>query len=261
MNIDHPTLGELTLTKAAEGVYLDQDLRYHPFPGADPFYVNPPGPSYGQAKTGDLYRVAIAFGLKNASKPFARNVFHYVLKGITGSPGFATVATELLKQLFLALSAGTNSNAIISLYGSTYNFRNPVVDSLVESTDSLSGGNTADGNNSGATDLVPLRTAIVSHKGTAKRGRSFNGRTFWPAPDEDTQAAGTFTQDNLKFVQGTVDAMRELDLTAINANAEAAQSVFSAKQSKSTGSNVATPITSNTARPVFGSQRRRQDVT
>lgn len=261
MNIDHPILGPLKLIQAGEGVYLDEDGRYHPYPGADPFFVNPPGPSFGVAKTGDLYRVILEFGAVNASLPYARNVFHYVLKGVTGSPTFAAVATELLKQLFIALGASSGDNKLTIAYPPTYEFRRPKVQSMVEATDSFDGSNTQKGVNGSSQGSLPLRSSFVFHKGTAKAGRSFSGRTFWPAPDEHATAAGVMASAPITGANNTGSEMQNLSLAAINNGASSDLTVYSAKQSKSTGSNVATPTTSYSARAVLGSQRRRQDVT
>lgn len=261
MNIDHPILGPLKLAQASEGVYLDEDGRYHPYPGASEFFVNPPGPSFGVAKTGDLYRVILEFGAKNASLPYARNVFHYVLKGITGSPAFAAVATELLKQLFLTLGVNGAANRLTIAYPPTYEFRRPKVQSMVEATDSFDGSNVQAGVNGSSQGSLPLRSAFVFHKGTAKAGRSFSGRTFWPAPDEHATGAGIMASDAITGANATATAMRNLSLAALNNGASTDLTVYSPTQSKKTGSNVATPLSSYSARAVLGSQRRRQDVT
>lgn len=261
MKISHEVLGDITLRQYAEGVYLDEEYRYHPYPSPDGIWVNPVGPSFGTAKTGDLYKVIVDFGRTNAAKPYARNVFHYVLKGITGSPAFAAVAVELLKQLFAALGKDGAANSLSIAYTPTYEWRRPVVQSLVESIDSYDGSNTQAGTNGSTQGSLPLRSAFVFHKGTAKAGRSFSGRTFWPAPDEHATAAGVMGADPIAAANKTAGLMRSLDLTAVNANAGADLSVYSSKLSKSTGANVATPLTSYSARGVLGSQRRRQDVT
>lgn len=261
MKLKHPVLGNIELHERAPGVYATEQGHYIPFPGASPFFTNPPGPTFGQVKTGDTLRVVLAFGAKNASLPYARNVFHYVLKGLTGSPTFAAVATELLKQLFAALVSVNGNAALAKLYGSSYEFRNPTVQSLVSSTDEISGTNVQAGTNTNNQGSVPLRSAIIMHKGTAKSGRSFAGRTFWPAPDESVQGAGSLGASNTSLAQTTAEAMRALSLTAINNGAAADQSVYSDKLSKANNMIVATPVTTNTVRPVMGSQRRRQDVT
>lgn len=261
MRINHEVLGPIVLRQVAEGVYLDEENRYHPYPATDGMFVNAPGPSFGVAKTGDLYRLIVQFGVKNAAQPYARNVFYYILNGITGSPSFAKVATELLKQWFAALSNSTSTPGLSLLYGPTYAWQRPEVESLVESTDSLQGANSQAGIHVDPTGAVPLRSSIVFHKGTAKRGRSFNGRTFFAAPDEGAQAAGRLTGDGPTNAQATATKQLELDISAINSGAKATQAVYSAKESKAQKANVATPMTSYTARAVLGSQRRRQDVT
>ena len=261
MKMKHPILGAVTLSEVAPGVYVTEGGHYIPYPMADDFFTNPPSPSFGVAKTGDTYRVILEFARKNAAEPYARNVFHYVLKGISGSPQFAAVATELLKQLFAALAGSGSKLGIASPMNNNYQFRRPRVQSLTSSTDDFTGSNTQNGANTANQGSVPLRSAIIMHKGTGKAGRSFAGRTYWPAPDESAQSAGGLEATSQTHAQNTADAMRELNLQAINNGATAAESVYSPSMSKSSGSIVATPITTNTIRTVLGSQRRRQSVT
>ena len=109
MKLKHPVLGNLELREASPGVVLSDQGHYFPNPADPTVWVNPPGPSFGQISSGDVFRLIIAFGAINAAKPFSRNVFHFVLKGITGSPAFAAVATELINQAFTALKTGTSS--------------------------------------------------------------------------------------------------------------------------------------------------------
>lgn len=262
MELNHPVLGKVKLYAPVPGVYVTEQGHYIPYPGADDFFTNPIGDNFGQAKTGDTWRVIIQFGAKAAAKPFSRNVFHYVLKGISGSPTFAAVATELLKQLFKQLASPSSGSGISNLYPNTYAFRNPQVRSLVSATDSLDGSNDQDGNGDGTAELVPLRSAVVMHQGTAKAGRSFSGRTFWPAVDESTQRAGSFTGQSKQLATNTAGGLQVLDLSAAGgSSSQGILSVYSPKLSKAASSIVATPVSSTTIRNVFGSQRRRQDVS
>jgi len=262
MQLEHPILGKVLLTERAPGVYVTEQGHYIPFPGANDFFTNPVGPSFGQAATGDVWRVIVQFGAKNAAKPFARNVFHYTLSKISGSPTFAAVATELLKQLFTALASPSAGSGISNLYNSSYSFRNPQVRSLKTSTDSLDGSNDQDGNGQSTTGLVPLRSAVVMHHGTAKAGRSFSGRTFWPAPDETEQTAGALISAAKTFAENTAGSLTSLDLSAAGgAGSKGELSVYSPTQSKKASAIVATPVSSLTIRNVMGSQRRRQDVS
>lgn len=80
MKIKHPVLGPLTLVEASPGVVVSDKGHYFPNPVNLDIWTNPPGPSFGQISTGDVFRLIIAFGAINAAKPFSRNVFHYVLK-------------------------------------------------------------------------------------------------------------------------------------------------------------------------------------
>ena len=260
MKLKHPVLGNLELREASPGVVLSEQGHYFPNPADPSVWVNPPGPSFGQISSGDVLRLIIAFGAINAAKPFSRNVFHFVLKGITGSPTFAAVATELLNQAFNALKTGTASKAAVMNYGATHSFQKPEVINLTDSTESTVGNMTAPGTLTSPAGLIPLRSAAVMSKATAKRGRSFQGRAYWPAPDEKTQQAGVMTADAVAAFQGTATALRELSLARVNTGASAAESVYSPTESKKTGALVTTPITANTMRGTLGSQRRRQSV-
>ena len=257
---------------APEQVYFPQsDIcvgdsgRHYPFPGQWDIFTNPERPQLGQVAAGDVLQAVIPFGLKSGS-PFSHNVLNFNVKTITGTPALVTVAAQLaagIKRLMEKKSTQEKSTSFRSAYGPTYGFTGGSVRSLTSTDEETGLEMDVTGDDAAPTGLVPLRSAMVMSISTAKKGRSYNGRNYWPAPDESRQTGG-----NLNDLIRERVASVGLGMMLFNATADTSGvtgfafelGIYSRKLSKQNNVVVWTPASGVKARDILGSQRNRQDV-
>lgn len=256
MRLKHKVLGTVELREPYPGVFLDDENRYHPEATPNGIWVNPPGPRFGQVTTGDVLIFILRAFLGSNAEPFSTNIMHFILTKASGSKTFAAAATGMAKYIFSEIAT---DGKLSGEYSKNVTFKNPVIRSLNTSTDELETANSTPGTAASSTGSVPLRSSVVMHKGTAKSGRSFSGRTYLPACDETQQSAGSLTSASLSGFGNFAKAIRAFD-DPDDSGTSFQLGVYSPSQTKKTGANVVTPVTSLAVRGVMGSQRRRQHL-
>lgn len=254
---EHPLHGGVELREVLPGVVVDRDGRYYPDPADLMTWSNPEGPRFGQVAVGDVLVLVLRAFLGAGGEPFSTNVMHFLLTKVSGSKTFAAAATGLAKYIFSQI--GTDGSKLAGAYNPNVSFKGPIVRSLNTSTDEYQGPQSQAGTTGSATGSVPLRAAVVMHKGTAKAGRSFSGRSFFPAVDETHQRAGSLDAATVKRFQDFSDSLVKFQ-DPDDAATEYTFGVYSPKQTKATGSNVVTPVSSLAMRTIQGSQRNRQHI-
>lgn len=237
--------------------------RHYPHPGQWDVFVNPRGHSLGQTAVGDALEILVTTFINNAAQAFAHVVLHYVVKRVQGNPTFNQFAQHMAEGIKAAFTSTTGGDHADALYRNTIKFGPPIVRSLKDSTEEAEPAVTWPGRRASdiATGTVPLRSAAVVKKGTAKVGRAFQGRMYLPPFDETVQTAGIIDSGAIDDLNRTLGKLQEIaDPNALTTGDAGDLGVYSRTKSKDQPSPIVTPVTSLAARSVYGSQRRRQHV-
>ena len=243
------------------GACFGESGRYYPHPGLWDVFVNPRRPSLGQTAVGDPLEILLRVFLGSAAQAFATTVVHYVVKRVQGTPTFGAFAQHVAEGISAAFTSTAGGEHADALYRDTITFGPYIVRSLKDSTEESEPTSTFKGRRVNATGTVPLRSAVVVKKGTAKVGRSFQGRMYLAPFDETVQTAGSIDTGAIGDLQRTLGKLIEVgDPNNTTTGDAATMGVYSRTKSKDQPAPIVTPVTSLAPRGVYGSQRRRQHV-
>lgn len=178
---------------------------------------------------------------------------HYRITDVTSADGFDQYVSKLSDTIKDAWNL-TGSTAIKALYPTTFRFNRIDWTGIDVPTDQYVYAVNIAG--SAATDAYNVRSAVVSTHYTGLRGRSYRGRSFFPAPSEaDVGAGGTITATAAAAILAFFTSCKTVGQTG----AAASLTVYSPKLSTDTitFNNL---VTSTVIRTKLGSQRRRRRV-
>ena len=225
----------------APGVRIAQDGRYIPFPEKPDLWVNPPDRNIRQPEKGDAFSLRAFFGLGGAAAPFGSIDMHYIVTSAGGTSPFLDVAEAMAKafvEYFKTPSSGTGMQAGIA---QNIQFGNPEVRWMQQPNNHAHFPFEQIGKNTSPTDSTPYRTAPILHKVTAKRGRSFDGRSFLMPPADQAQNGGSFTSTAHGYFNNTAKDWREFAVTIATKGYTFTLGVYSRKISKQSSAVVVTP--------------------
>lgn len=248
------------VTRMHSGLAFGKRCEHYPNPTDKSVFTNPYGPGLGQVAQGDAFEVVIQAVNTFLGDSAGSCVFHYTATKITGNPTLADIAGQLGSAIKAAFnkSNGSFAKGVSGLYNPKVMFGPGIMRSLKDTSEAESMGIDLVGQDQVATGTVPQRSAVVARLGTAKRGRSFQGRKFLWAIDESRQRAGKLEDDVADVIKAFIDAITVVTLTPTTN--QVTMGIYSRKLSKDQPAPIVTPVTSALVHGIMGSQRRRQAV-
>lgn len=255
------------LFDAGDNVHFGLSGRHYPHLGQYDVFTNPPRRSVGQIATGDVIQISCPFGLKTG-RIFSHNIFNLNVKQAVNNPTLGTIASDIaagMKTIWEALSVIPGPYFFMRAWGNVFGFFGGVAKALTTEAEEagLNLNIPAMGTGNNYTGLVPLRSAMVVSISTAKKGRSFHGRCYFPAVDEHLQNQGNLGNP---VAQANAEAISSLFLFTKSGTGGGAGrnnfnlGIWSPTLSKKNNAIVWTPATASNGRDIMGSQRGRQDV-
>lgn len=244
-----------------DGLAFGEYGEHYPAPMDHSLYTLPYAPSLGQVSVGDVFAFILGGINSFIAHPIGSMVFHYVVSKVPASTELTTLAKAFgtaVTAYFKVTNSSSGIKGVQGLYNPKVNIGPGEVKSLKDSTDAASTAIDVTGADAVATGTVPLRSATVVRLGTAKKGRSFQGRKYLFAIDESRQRAGQVDSDSLAVLSKFAEDMRVV--SPLPVGNEWTQGVYSAVKSKGQPSPIVTPVTTTLVRSIQGSQRRRQRV-